>query len=48
MFGDVISGLFGIGEVNIIVPALLYWAGFPQHKATEASLAVMLLMHNPD
>jgi uncharacterized membrane protein YfcA len=26
----------------VIVPALIYWAGFTQHKATGTSLAVLL------
>ena len=42
IFGGVTSGLFGIGGGIVIVPALIYWAGFSQHKATGTSLAVML------
>ena len=42
MFGGVTSGLFGIGGGMVIVPALIYWAGFSQHKATGTSLAVLL------
>lgn len=42
MFGGVSSGLFGIGGGIVIVPALIYWAGFSQHKATGTSLAVLL------
>lgn len=38
----VISGLFGVGGGLVIVPALIYWAGFTQHKATGTSLAVLL------
>jgi uncharacterized membrane protein YfcA len=38
----VASGLFGIGGGVIIVPLLIYWAGFNQHKATGTSLAVLL------
>jgi uncharacterized membrane protein YfcA len=41
--GGVTSGLFGIGGGIVIVPALIYWAGFSQHKATGTSLAVLLL-----
>jgi uncharacterized membrane protein YfcA len=41
-FGGVSSGLFGIGGGIVIVPALIYWAGFSQHKATGTSLAVLL------
>ena len=36
------AGLFGIGGGIVIVPALVYWAGFSQHKATGTSLAVLL------
>ena len=43
MFGGVTSGLFGVGGGIVIVPALIYWAGFSQHKATGTSLAVLLL-----
>ena len=37
-----LSGLFGIGGGVVIVPALIYFAGFDQHKATGTSLAVLL------
>jgi len=40
--GGISSGLFGIGGGIVIVPALIYWAGFSQHKATGTSLAVLL------
>ena len=40
--GGIVSGLFGIGGGLIIVPALVYFAGFTQHKATGTSLAVLL------
>jgi uncharacterized membrane protein YfcA len=40
--GGVASGLFGIGGGIVIIPALVYWAGFSQHKATGTSLAVLL------
>jgi uncharacterized membrane protein YfcA len=36
------SGLFGIGGGEFIVPALIYAAGFTQHKATGTSLAILL------
>lgn len=42
IFGGVASGLFGIGGGVVIVPALIYWAGFSQHKAIGTSLAVLL------
>src|SRR5262245_1077150 len=40
--GGVASGLFGVGGGIVIVPALIYWAGFSQHLATGTSLAVLL------
>ncbi|MEI6208485.1 MAG: sulfite exporter TauE/SafE family protein [Desulfuromonadales bacterium] len=40
--GGVASGLFGVGGGIVILPALVYWAGFSQHKATGTSLAVLL------
>lgn len=38
----VLSGLFGIGGGVVIVPALIYLAGFDQRLATGTSLAVLL------
>jgi uncharacterized membrane protein YfcA len=40
--GGVAAGLFGVGGGIVIVPALIYWAGFSQHMATGTSLAVLL------
>ena len=40
--GGLASGLFGVGGGIVIVPALIYWAGFTQHRATGTSLAVLL------
>lgn len=40
--GGVLSGIFGIGGGVVIVPALIYLAGFSQHRATGTSLAVLL------
>jgi hypothetical protein len=40
--GGVAAGLFGVGGGIVIVPALIYWAGFSQHAATGTSLAVLL------
>jgi uncharacterized protein len=37
-----LSGLFGIGGGVVIVPALIYLAGFDQHLATGTSLAILL------
>jgi uncharacterized membrane protein YfcA len=42
LFAGVLSGLFGIGGGVVIVPALIYVAGFRQHVATGTSLAVLL------
>jgi uncharacterized membrane protein YfcA len=36
------SGFFGIGGGLIIIPSLIYIAGFSQHLATGTSLAVLL------
>lgn len=36
------SGLFGIGGGIVIVPALIFWAGYSQHLAIGTSLAVLL------
>jgi len=37
-----LSGLLGIGGGILIVPALMYLAGFSQHTATGTSLAILL------
>jgi uncharacterized protein len=42
LLGGVAAGLFGVGGGIVLVPALIYWAGFTQHKATGTSLAVLL------
>lgn len=42
VLGGIFAGLFGVGGGIILVPALIYWAGFSQHKATGTSLAVLL------
>ena len=42
LLGGVSSGLFGIGGGIVIVPALIFWAGFSQHQAVGTSLAVLL------
>ena len=42
LIGGFASGLFGVGGGIVVVPALIYWAGFSQHKATGTSLAVLL------
>jgi len=40
--GGITAGLFGIGGGVIIVPMLIYWAGFSYHRATGTSLAILL------
>jgi|SRR5688572_15242044 uncharacterized membrane protein YfcA len=42
LVAGVISGLFGVGGGLIIVPALVIFAGFTQHRATGTSLMVLL------
>jgi uncharacterized membrane protein YfcA len=42
LLAGVLSGFFGIGGGIIIVPALIYIAGFSQLKAQGTSLAVLL------
>ncbi len=42
LLGGFAAGLFGVGGGIVIVLALIYWAGFTQHKATGTSLAVLL------
>ena len=42
VIAGVLSGVFGIGGGVVIVPALIYLAGFRQHQATGTSLAVLL------
>lgn len=38
-----ISGLVGIGGGIIMIPALMFFAGFPQLTATGTSLAVLIM-----
>jgi hypothetical protein len=38
-----LAGFFGLGGGLVIVPALVYFAGFSQHRATGTSLAALLL-----
>jgi len=42
LLGGIAAGFFGVGGGIVIVPALIYGAGFTQHKATGTSLAVLL------
>ena len=39
VIGGVFAGLFGVGGGIVIVPGLIYMAGFSQAKATGTSLA---------
>lgn len=38
----VLSGLFGIGGAIVIIPALVFFKGFPQLKAQGTSIIAML------
>lgn len=40
--GGIAAGLFGIGGGILVVPALVYLAGFSQQLATGTSLAMLL------
>ncbi len=42
LLAGIAAGFFGIGGGLIIVPALVYFAGFSQHRATGTSLAILL------
>ena len=42
VLAGITSGMFGVGGGIIIVPALVYFAAFSQHKATGTSLAILL------
>ena len=42
VFAGFAAGIFGIGGGIVLIPALIYWAGFSQHMATGTSLAVLL------
>lgn len=42
LLSGIAAGFFGIGGGVLIVPMLIYWAGFNQHRATGTSLAVLL------
>jgi uncharacterized membrane protein YfcA len=42
VLGGFAAGMFGIGGGIVLIPALIYWVGFSQHKATGTSLAVLL------
>jgi uncharacterized protein len=37
-----VGGMLGIGGALILIPSLIYFAGFSQHEAIGTSLAIML------
>ena len=43
ILSGITAGFFGVGGGIILVPALMSWAGFSQHRAIGTSLAVILL-----
>jgi uncharacterized membrane protein YfcA len=43
VLAGVMSGIFGIGGGIIIIPALVFLAGFTQHEAQGTTLAIFLL-----
>ena len=43
LIAGLLSGLVGVGGGIIIVPALVLFLGFTQHKATGTSLGILLL-----
>jgi uncharacterized protein len=42
IIGGISVGLFGVGGGIVLVPALMYGAGFSQHMATGTTIAVLL------
>lgn len=42
VLSGIAAGFFGIGGGVLVVPMLIYWVGFSQHRATGTSLAVLL------
>ena len=42
LISGVAAGFFGIGGGVLVVPLLIYWSHFNQHRATGTSLAVLL------
>lgn len=43
LFAGVLGGVFGIGGGIVIIPALVAFLGFAQHKAQGTSLVALLL-----
>ena len=44
LFAGVFSGLLGVGGGVLMVPAMVFWLGFTQHRAHGTSLAVILFI----
>jgi len=42
LVAGVLSGIFGLGGATILIPALVFMAGFTQHQAQGTTLAVMI------
>lgn len=42
MASGIAIGIFGVGGGIVLVPSLIYWARFSQHKATGTTIAVLL------
>ena len=42
LIAGISAGFFGIGGGTVIVPALVFLAGYSQHRATGTSLAILL------
>jgi uncharacterized membrane protein YfcA len=44
MAAGVCSGLLGVGGGTVIVPLLVLWLGYGEHRATGTSLAAIVLI----
>lgn len=42
LVAGVMSGVFGIGGATVVIPALVFLAGFSQHQAQGTTLAMMI------
>ncbi|WP_027149546.1 sulfite exporter TauE/SafE family protein [Methylobacter tundripaludum] len=42
MVSGIAVGFLGMGGGIVLIPALMYWAGFSQHMATGTTIAVLL------
>jgi len=43
LMAGTLSGMFGIGGGTLLIPGLVFLAGFTQHEAQGTTLAIMLL-----